>query len=85
MVRQALADAQPRGPEGVGTREADIGAIDAIQRWNTGGGPKSTEKQRRTARRIWHRIKAEIPDRVIAEVPVRQYVGRRSVRSASLR
>jgi len=77
MVRQALANAQP--PE---RREAErerpvmaplIPFIDAILEADR----NAPRKQRHTARRIWRRILAEMPERKAAEATIREYVRER--------
>src|SRR5580692_2153666 len=77
MVRQALANAQP--PERKqAERERPVIAplvpfIDAILEADR----KAPRKQRHTAHRIWQRIWAEMPERKVAEVTIRQYVRER--------
>jgi len=77
MVRQALANAQP--PE---RKEAErerpvmtplIPFIDAILEADR----NAPRKQRHTARRIWRRISAEMPERKAAEATIREYVRER--------
>lgn len=38
---------------------------------------KAPRKQRHTARRLWQRVVAEMPERKLVEVTVRQYVRKR--------
>jgi transposase len=74
MVRQALANAQPPERKQTG-RERPVLAplipfIDGILEADR----NAPRKQRHTARRIWQRILAEMPERQAAEVTIRQYV-----------
>ena len=77
MVRQALANAQP--PERKQSKRERpvitplIPFIDAI----LAADSSAPRKQRHTARRIWQRISAEIPQRNVAEATIRQYVRER--------
>jgi len=77
MVRQALGSAEPPERKPI-RRERQVMAalipfIDAILE----GDGKVPRKQRHTARRIWQRIVAEMPERAVAEVTVRRYVRER--------
>jgi len=77
MVRQALASAEPPERRAVGRERPVmrplIPFIDAILEADR----KAPRKQRHTARRIWQRILAELPERKVAEVTIRQYVRER--------
>ena len=77
MVRQALSSAEPPERKPVARERPVMGAlipfIDAILE----GDRKAPRKQRHTAHRIWQRIEAEMPERKVAEITVRQYVRKR--------
>ncbi len=79
QVRDALANAMPRErktPERERPRlEPLIPFIDAILAVDQ----KAPRKQRHTARRIFNRIRAELPDAQAAESTVRQYVRERKL------
>jgi hypothetical protein len=79
MVREALANAMPRErktPDRERPRlEPLIPFIDAILAVDQ----KAPRKQRHTARRIFNRIRAELPDAQAAESTVRQYVRERKI------
>src|SRR6516165_5950320 len=70
MVRQALANARPPERKQVDRErpviEPLIPFIDAILEADR----KAPRKQRHTARRIWQRMVAEMPERKVAEVTV---------------
>jgi len=74
MVRQALHDAVPperKRPE----REWPV--LSAIVPFIDGilmSDQRMPRKQRHTARRIWKRIRTEMPENVVAESTIRQYV-----------
>lgn len=77
MVRQALASAVPpdrsyrqRARPALGPVEAFIDRILEEDR-------RAPRKQRHTARRIYHRLRAELPDHPIAESTVRNHVNER--------
>jgi hypothetical protein len=77
MVREALANAVP-GEREIPVRrrpklELAIPFIDAILEADR----KAPRKQRHTAHRIWCRIAAEIPEVIIAESTIREYVHER--------
>jgi transposase len=69
-----LADAQPPDRKQSEREKPILGPLIAFIDGILEADRKAPRKQRHTARRIWQRIKAEMPDRVIAEVTVRQYV-----------
>ena len=77
MVRQALMNAvPPERKQAVRARPVMgpvIPFIDAILEADR----KAPRKQRHTACRIWHRILAELPERKVAQVTIRQYVRER--------
>jgi transposase len=80
MVRQALSSAEPPERKPVARERPVMGAlipfIDAILE----GDRKAPRKQRHTAHRIWQRIVAEMPERKVAEITVRQYVRKRKAK-----
>ena len=74
MVREAVADAVPK-PRKTPSRERPrlqpaISFIDGILE----ADKKVHRKQRHTARRIWKRLRAELPEVSVAESTVREYV-----------
>jgi transposase len=80
MVREAMADANPRERK-IGLRskpklEAVVGFIDAILQADR----KAPRKQRHSAHRIWCRIRGEMPEvDAAAESTIRRYVRERKV------
>ena len=74
MVRQAVSDALPpdrKQPERQRPALSLVmGFIDEV----LNSDRRMPRKQRHTARRIWHRIRAEMPACLIAESTVREYV-----------
>ena len=77
MVRQALADARPPVRK-QGEREKPV--LNPLMPFIEGvleGDRKAPRKQRHTAHRIWQRIKVEMPDQVVAESTIREYVRER--------
>jgi transposase len=77
MVREALLSAEPRAPKPQQRRlrklDKAAGLIDQILRADV----SAPRKQRHTARRIFARLKAEIPDFIGSERTIRDYVQRR--------
>lgn len=74
MVREALASAMPRERR-IPDRERPklagaIPFIDSILEADR----KAHRKQRHTAHRIWMRLRREMPEAIVAESTVRQYV-----------
>jgi transposase len=74
MVRQALAEAQPPERKPSGRKRPVLTPlvpfIDSILEADR----QAPRKQRHTAHRIFQRILAEMPERKVAEVTIRQYV-----------
>ena len=74
MVRQALAEARPPARKPSERERPVVGPlisfIDAILESDR----SAPRKQRHTAHRIFRRILAEMPERKVAEVTIRQYV-----------
>jgi len=74
MVRQALAEARPPARKPSERERPVVGPlisfIDAILESDR----SAPRKQRHTAHRIFRRIVAEMPERKVAEVTIRQYV-----------
>ena len=77
MVRQALASAVP--PERVYRRRAKpvLGPVAAFIDGILEADRKAPRKQRHTARRIYHRLRAELPEHGVAESTVRNHVSER--------
>jgi transposase len=74
MVRQALAGAQPPQRKVVERERPVIGPLTPFIHAILEADRRAPRKQRHTAHRIWQRIMAEMPERKVAEVTVRQYV-----------
>src|SRR3712207_2062368 len=77
MVRQALASAVP--PER-GYRQRARPALEPVEAFIDRileEDRRAPRKQRHTARRIYHRLRTEMPDYAIAESTVRNYVNER--------
>lgn len=74
MVRQALEDANPPDRKQSAKSKPILGPVMPFIDKILEADQKAPRKQRHTARRIWQRIKAEMPGHAIAEPTVRQYV-----------
>jgi transposase len=74
MVRQALADAQPPERKRREHRRPVVGPLIAFIDGILESDRSAPRKQRHTAHRIFERIVAEMPERKVAEVTIRQYV-----------
>jgi transposase len=74
MVRQALEDARPPDRKQSERERPTLGPVIPFIDGILEADRQAPRKQRHTARRIWQRIRAEMPDQVIAEPTVRQYV-----------
>ena len=83
-VRRALASAMPperKRPQRVRLKLAPaIPFIDAILEADR----KAPRKQRHTAHRIWTRLQHEMPQIVVGESTVREYLSRNGPRSSAL-
>jgi transposase-like protein len=74
MVRQALNDARPPERKQPERKRPVLSAVVPFIDGILATDQRMPRKQRHTARRIWKRIRAEIPASTISESTIRQYV-----------
>src|SRR5512135_2561834 len=77
IVRQALASAVPPDRSYRHRARPALGPVEAFIERILEGDRRVPRKQRHTARRIYHRLRAEMPDHPIAESTVRNHVNER--------
>ena len=77
MVRQALADARPPDRKRAERQRPVLNGLMPFIEGVLEADRKAPRKQRHTAHRIWQRIKVEMPDQVVAESTIREYVRER--------
>ncbi len=77
MVRDAIANADPPVRKGAPRGRPKLGAAVAFIDEILKADRKAPRKQRHTARRIWMRLRQEMPEVTVAECTVRQFVHRR--------
>jgi len=74
MVRQALQDALPPERKQPERQRPVLSPVMSFVDDVLATDQRMPRKQRHTARRIWRRIRAEMPDHPVAESTIRQYV-----------
>jgi transposase len=74
MVRQALNDARPPERKQPERQRPVLSAVVPFINGILATDQRMPRKQRHTARRIWKRIRAEMPESTISESTIRQYV-----------
>jgi transposase len=77
MVRQALTDAWPPERKRAQRRRPVVEGVMPFIESILEGDRQAPRKQRHTAHRIWQRIRAEMPERAVAESTIRKYVRER--------
>jgi transposase len=74
MVRQALSDANPPERKRSDRPRPVLNPVKSFIDGILEADRRAPRKQRHTARRIWNRIKTEMPDQTIGESTIREYV-----------